>query len=74
VNIWFIGVTWPRVFDADSFRRLARGGDGLLDLPGGTAQVLPLDVGGDAHVALHRATVDLTRHDALAHLGHVADH
>ena len=27
---------------------------GLLDLPGGPAQVLALDVGGDAQVALHR--------------------
>ena len=38
--------------DADAPGRLARGGDGLLDLPGGPAEVLALDVGGDAHVAL----------------------
>ncbi len=59
--------------DADAVGGLASGDDGLRDLPGGAAQILPLYVGDDADVALRRRGRS-RRAWSPWHLGHVADH
>ena len=73
-NISVIGVDLAADADAHAAGRFAGVGDGLRDATGGPAEVLALDVGRDAQIALHGAAVDLAGRGAGLHCGHVADH